>query len=152
MDHEILYDQSEGEKREIDHNDSLKFVWVEPKAVDIAGALASIGISPKGLSGWTRAELASKTYRTTMKNGPPWSSVRARITSRATSGDIIAAERIENIPRSLEHGLVKQGPRDIVTTLVFKEDRKGAGEHPWGSEGGSQTGNTDFLPVQHTPA
>ena len=56
-----------------------------------------------------------------MKNGPPWSSVLARITSCASTGEIIAADKIENIARRLEHVLVKQGPRDIVTTLIFND-------------------------------
>ncbi len=72
------------------------------------------------LEAWSRVDIGSRTYRTTMKGGPKWSDVVARITMDARSGEVLCVEGISDIPRSLEHGLLRLGPRDIETTLLFR--------------------------------
>lgn len=67
LDNELNNDQSEGEHI----MDEIDFVGPRPVGVHVAQALASVGIKPQGLCGWTRVGLDSKTYRQTTKNCPP---------------------------------------------------------------------------------
>ena len=65
-------------------------------------------------------DMHSTTCKTTNKGGPPWRDVAYRVTADATSGDIINIEDAANINRDEEHGLVDEGPRDLVTVLLLK--------------------------------
>ena len=68
---------------------------------------------------WQRGDLQSRTTKTSMRGGPSWEHVRARVTVDARTGEVIRSERSEAITRNTEHALVPEGSRDIVTALVY---------------------------------
>lgn len=107
----------EEEAEEVPH------VGARPVGVQVRRALQQLGIQDvRGLRAWTRTDLGSATTRTTMRGGPAWGSVVARISSRAFDGQILSIERVEDIPRALEHARVSGGPVDLQTTLVYAAD------------------------------
>ena len=100
----------------------VNHMGAKPTGVDIPKVLQRLGMTNvQELKAWTRTDLGSKTMRTTLRGGPPWGSVLARITSKADTGELLNAERIQDIPRALEHSLLSQGPVDIQTTLVYRD-------------------------------
>ena len=70
---------------------------------------------------WTRTDLGSRTTKTTMRGGPDWSRVEARLTIDAETHEIIKAEKAEHITKNREHALLYGGERDIVTVLIYNE-------------------------------
>ena len=76
-----------------------------------------------GLSGtyfvWSRMDLKSKCFRTSVKGGPSWKDVEARVTLDASTGNVIKIEAARNITRECEHQLLPGGPCDIVTLLIW---------------------------------
>ena len=67
--------------------------------------------------------MSSRTRRTTVKGGPLWSDVVARVTADAVNGEILDSEPARDITRSLEHTPLEGGPRDIQTILVFEASK-----------------------------
>ena len=82
-------------------------------------ACEAYGLGPK-MQLWQRTDLQTKTLKTTMKGGPPWEKVKARVTIDAKSGEVIKMEKAEEITRASEHGLIHGGPRDVHTILVHR--------------------------------
>ena len=70
---------------------------------------------------WCRMDLNSRTYRTTLKHGPKWGAVRARVTTDMATGECLEVEAAHCITRNLEHKLIPGGPRDIITALVYDD-------------------------------
>lgn len=101
----------------------IQHVGETPAGVLVGKALHSLGFQTvRGLEAWTRKDLGSATTRTTVRGGPAWSQVVARITSRSEDGQILLAERAEDICRALEQARLSGGPGDIKTTLVYAAD------------------------------
>jgi hypothetical protein len=76
---------------------------------------------PEGLGVWQRTDLGARTFKTSMKNGPAWPDVEARITVNAETGKVLQIEDAKSIRREEEHRLIPCGPVDIHTILVYKE-------------------------------
>ena len=75
------------------------------------------------LAGWTRTDMSSRTRRTTMKGGPLWCDVVARVTADAVNGETLDSELARDTTRSLEHTPMEGGPRDIQTITVFEASK-----------------------------
>lgn len=72
---------------------------------------------------WVRHDIGIKTIKTSMKGGPEWSRVLARITVDAKDGRIIDVEGAKGMPRDREHRLLRWD-KDVVdsqTWLLYKE-------------------------------
>ena len=92
-----------------------------PNGVNLPRVQQELGIAGDGeLAAWTRTDMSSRTRRTTMKGGPVWIDVIARVTADAVSGEILDSELTRDITRSLEHTPLEGGPRDIQTILIFE--------------------------------
>ena len=72
---------------------------------------------------WSRHDIASSTFRSTSKNGPDWRQVVGRVTVEAGTGHVIEARRTVQITRQQEHARLPSGRSDIVTYLLFVDDR-----------------------------
>ena len=70
---------------------------------------------------WTRTDLKSRTTKTSMRGGPEWSRVVARLTLDADTNKLIKIERVEHITKNCEHALLYGGERNIMTVLLFNE-------------------------------
>ena len=70
-------------------------------------------------SAWIRTDIGATTTKTSMRGGPDWSQVRARITVDADTNKFIKIERAKHITRNQEHSLLYGGERNIMTILVF---------------------------------
>ena len=81
---------------------------------------------------WQRGDLGSRITKTSMRGGPQWDRVCARITSDARTGEILKTEKATAITRNTEHALIVDGPRDISTTLLYErpETEKLGGQLP----------------------
>ena len=100
---------------------SVNCVGARPNGVDLPRILQEMGIAGgRNLAAWTRTDMSSRTRRTTMKGGPVWSAVVARVTADAVNGEILDSELARDITRSLEHTPLEGGSRDIQTILVFE--------------------------------
>ena len=97
----------------------INYIGSRPLGNDVHRAIQNASLGGLALNAWTRTDMDSRTLRTTLRGGPPWSSVLLRITSDARSGEVLLVEKSADITRSLEHALVSGGPRDLQTTLVF---------------------------------
>ena len=75
------------------------------------------------LAAWTRTDVSSRTRRTTMKGGPLWSDVVARVTADAVYGEILDSELARDTTRSLEYTPLEGGLRDIQTILVIEASK-----------------------------
>ena len=69
---------------------------------------------------WQRTDLNTKTAKTSMRGGPIWDQVRARITADIHTGDILRCEMAQAITRNVEHVLLEGGPRDVRITLFYQ--------------------------------
>ena len=99
-------------------------VGARPNGVNLPRILQEMGLaSDRNVAPWTRTDMSSRTRRTTMKGGPVWSHVVARVTADAVSGEILDSELARDITRSLEHSPLEVGPRDIQTILIFEASR-----------------------------
>ena len=100
---------------------NVNYVGARPNGVNLPRILQEMGLaSDRNLAACTRTDMRSRTRRTTMKGGPAWSDVVARVTADAVSGEILDSELARDITRSLEHTPLEGGPRDIQTILVFE--------------------------------
>ena len=70
---------------------------------------------------WQRGDMQSRTTKTSMRGGPSWDRVLARITADANTGEILRSEVAQGITRNTEHSLLQEGPRDIVIALLFEK-------------------------------
>ena len=83
---------------------SVNFVGARPNGVNLPRILQDMGLAGgRNLAAWTRTDMSSRTRRTTMKVGPLWSDVVARVTADAVNGEILDIELARGITRSLEH-------------------------------------------------
>lgn len=94
----------------------------EPEVVKQLQALGS-RIGRGDLVAWSRCDLGSATFRTTQKNGPHWAQVQGRLTMEMRTNKVIESKMIGDISRSLEHARVPTGKTDLITYLLFAEDR-----------------------------
>ena len=66
---------------------NVNYVGARPNGVNLPRILQELGIpGDRNLAAWTRTDMSSRTRRTTMKGGPVWSDVVARVTADAVSG------------------------------------------------------------------
>ena len=78
---------------------------------------------------WTRMDIKSKCFRTSLKGGPAWKDVVARVTLDASTARVIETESSTSITREREHRLLPRGPRDIVTILIWRDPTTDSGSH-----------------------
>lgn len=71
---------------------------------------------------WHRLDLGVRTTKTSMKNGPEWSSVIGRVVVDASSGELLRSEPARDITRNMEHTLLPNAPRDTLTFLLYQSD------------------------------
>ena len=103
---------------------NVNYVGARPNGVNLPRVLQEFGIAgDRNLAAWTRTDMSSRTRRTTMKGGPVWSDVVARVTTDAVSGEIFDSELPRDITRSLEHTPLEGGPQDIQTILIFEASK-----------------------------
>ena len=76
---------------------------------------------------WQRSDLGAKTTKTTMKGGPNWEWVQARVTADARWGQVLCTEKASFIIRNVEHALLPGGPRDTITVLPYEDSRNNPG-------------------------
>ena len=103
---------------------SVSYVGARPNGVNLPRILQEMGLAGgRNLAAWTRTYMSSRTRPTTMKDGPVWSDVVARVTADAVSGEILDSELPRDITRSREHTPLEGGPRDIQTILIFEASK-----------------------------
>ena len=103
---------------------NVNYVGARPNGVNLPRVLQELGIAcDRNLAAWARTDMSSRTRRTTLKGGPVWSDVIARVTADAVSGEILDSELARDITRSLEHTPLEEGPRDIQTILIFEASK-----------------------------
>ena len=103
---------------------SVHYVGARPNGVNLPRILQEMGLAgDRNLAAWTPTDVSSRTRRKTMKGGPVWSDVVARVTADAVSGEILDSELARDTMRSLEHTPLEGRPRDIQTILVFEASR-----------------------------
>ena len=103
---------------------NVNYVGARPNGVNLPRILQEMGLGgDRKLTAWTRTDMRSRTRRTTMKGGPVWSDVVARVTADAVSGEILDSELARDITRSQEHTPLEGGPRDIQTILIFEASK-----------------------------
>ena len=101
---------------------SVNYVGTRPNGVNLPQVLQELGIAGgRNLAAWTRTDMRSRTRRTTMKGGPVWSDVVARVTADAVK--ILGSELTQDITISSEHTPLEGGPPDFQTILVFEESK-----------------------------
>ena len=72
---------------------SVNYVVARPNGVSLPQVLQELGIAGgRNLAARTRPNMRSRTRRTTMKGGPVWSDVVARVTADAVFGEILDSE------------------------------------------------------------
>ena len=98
---------------------SVNYVGARQNGVNLPQILQDMGLAGgRNLAAWTRTDMSSRTRRTTMKGGPSYCDVVARVTADAVNGEILDSELARDITRSLEHTPLEGEPRDIQTILV----------------------------------
>ena len=103
---------------------SENYVGAGPNGVNLPRILQEMGLAgDRKLAAWTRTDMSSRTIRTTVKGGPVWSDVVARVAADAVSGEILDSELARDITRSLEHTPLEGGLRDILTILIFEASK-----------------------------
>ena len=103
---------------------NVNFVGARPNGVNLPRVLQELDIAcDRKLAAWTQTDMSSRTRRKTMKGGPSWSDVVARVTADAVSGEILDSELARDLTRSLEHTPLGTGPRDIQTVLIFEASK-----------------------------
>ena len=70
---------------------------------------------------WVRTDIGATTTKTSMRGGPDWAQVSARITADADTSKFIKIEQAEHITRNREHALLYGGERSIMTILIFNK-------------------------------
>ena len=76
---------------------------------------------------WHRGDIGSKTTKTSMRGGTSWEAVKGRVTADAATGEVIKTEASAGITRNTEHALLPEGPRDIITVLLYESSIQSAG-------------------------
>ena len=67
----------------------MNYVGARPNGVNLPRVLQDMGLpGGRNLAAWTRADMSSRTRRTTVKGGPVWSDVVARVTLSAERSSI----------------------------------------------------------------
>ena len=103
---------------------NVNYVGARPKGVNLPRILQKMGLAgDRNLAAWTRTDMSSRTRRTTMKGGPVWSDVVARVSADAVSGEILDSELARDTTRSLEHTPLEGGPRNIQKFPVFEASK-----------------------------
>ena len=115
---------------------SVNHVGARPNGVDLRRILQEIGIAGgRNLAAWTRTDVSSRTTRTTMKGGPLWSDVVARVTADAVNGEILDSELARDIQTILVFAASKmESPSPIPQVSVRRGGVLGYGEYnSWNS-------------------
>ena len=60
-----------------------------------------------------------------MKTGPHWGQVHGRLTMELRSGKIVDSRLVGEIGRDIEHSKLPTGKTDIVTFLLYSDDKWG---------------------------
>ena len=103
---------------------NVNFVGARRNGVNLTRILQKTGLAgDRNLAAWTRTDMSSRTRRTTMKGGPVWSDVVARVSADAVSGEILDSELARDTTRSLEHTPLEGGPRNIQKFPVFEASK-----------------------------
>ena len=103
---------------------NVNYVGARPNGVNLPRILQEMGLAgDRKLAAWTRTDMSSQTRCTTMKGGPVWSDVVARVTADAVSEEILDSELARDITRSLEHTPLEGGPRNIQKIVIIEASR-----------------------------
>ena len=70
------------------------------------------------LKEWRRTDLNAKNLKTSLKGGPPWTSVGARISIDLVRQKLLKAEKAGDILRANEHEIIEH--TDLLTVLLYK--------------------------------
>ena len=100
---------------------TIHFVGAAPSQDMFDDKLGSLLNLKGGYAAWTRTDLHAKTTKTSMRGGPNWSQVKARITVDANTNKIIKVEQAKHITRNMEHVLLHGGECDIMTILIYND-------------------------------
>ncbi len=73
---------------------------------------------PQGSAVWIRTDRGAKTFRTTKKGGPQWSSVYRRVTKNAETGEVVADELVRNLTEKQLHRMLAH-PTNLLTELHY---------------------------------
>ena len=68
---------------------------------------------------WLRTDLASRTAKSTVRGGPDYRQVVARVAVDAATGETLVAEDLRRVGRDELHRPIAAAPRDIVTGIVY---------------------------------
>ena len=89
----------------------MNYVGARPNGVHLLQVLQEFDIAGgRNLAAWTRMDVSSRTRPTTVKGGPVWSDVVARVTADAVNKEILDSELARDFTRSLEHTPWEGGP------------------------------------------
>ena len=78
---------------------------------------------------WVRTDMGATTTKTSMRGGPDWARVSARITVDADTNKFIKIEQARHITRNQEHTLLYGGKRNIMTILIFDKGKDEAKDY-----------------------
>ena len=128
----------------------MHYIGSRPHGVDIDICLLNMHVGQGDRKAWTRVDLGSNTCRTTTTGGTAWKDVVLRFSSCAGIGELVSVEQKEHITRSLEHGLIKDGPMNLQTTLIYKGGNAKATEKERTTTATTAVPATPSPPVQTT--
>ena len=69
---------------------------------------------------WRRYDLNTRNAKTTMRGGPHWNQVVARVAVDDTTGELLLSERARDIRRDSEHKLLAGDARNVATALIYR--------------------------------
>ena len=69
---------------------------------------------------WRRYDLGTRTAKTTLRGGPSWSQVVARVAVDDGTGQILLRERARDIRRDAEHRLLVGDAKTVATALIYR--------------------------------
>ena len=101
---------------------TMNFVGAVPSTDMFDERLGEILGLQGDFSAWTRTDLKARTTKTSMRGGPDWAQVKARLTVDADTGLFIKVERSKDITRNCEHALLYGGERNIMTILLIYDE------------------------------
>ena len=69
---------------------------------------------------WRRYDLNTRNAKTTMRGGPHWNQVLARVAVDDDTGELLLRERARDIRRDSEHKLLTGDARNVATALIYR--------------------------------
>ena len=68
---------------------------------------------------WVRTDMSTRTAKTTLRGGPDYQYVVARVAVDANSGEVLVAEDLRRVGRAELHRPIAAVPRDVVTGIIY---------------------------------